>query len=132
MAGEHRLSCTSLGMQDHGVLVGASCRPSESAGLSAVRQLLCPVSKRADSSSSAHLLCSTSWERCWARVTLQCWKVTETAMSLAGVLSKMSRQHVLLPPLEQGDDLNYAHGCFSHIFVVGSGVLFLPPPLFFS
>lgn len=46
MAGGHGLSRTSLGIQGYGVLVGATCRPSESAGLSALRQASLPCQKK--------------------------------------------------------------------------------------
>lgn len=39
VAGGHRHSCTSLGLQDHGLLVEASCRPLSLLGCTAIRQI---------------------------------------------------------------------------------------------
>lgn len=128
MAGGHRLSCTSLSIQDHGLPVGASCRPIEPAWLQCCQTNLSALNKRTASSPPALLLRSSFWERsCVQAMHWEgSWEGRGTLMSPAGELS-CSHSSMCSCLLWRGwsSSLYTWLLLFGHIFLLGLGFCFL-------
>lgn len=110
MAGGYRLSCTFLGIQDHGLLVGASCRPIEPAWLQCCQTNLSALNK--GTAPPALLLSSSFWERSCVQAMPgreagreeEHWWALQVSCHAA--TAACARAH-----FEEGDLLHYTHGC---------------------